>query len=290
MKDLKNIRDPAVESLSKINVTLGITKEKQYIILMSIFDIGGNGTKKDVLDNISNNKYIVFKPDDLKLKSNRNELKWRNDLAFTRKNLVSLEYIDDSLKNDWKITLEGLDYLYELTKHISQFGFISNKLTNTAIDRATKYCEEKRLVKEKKLEAFVNKIGDKELTTEYERFIKARRGHDGFKKKLLQKGAYCKICGINEPTLLIGSHIKPWSKSNDEERLDENNGFLLCPNHDALFDKGYITFNTNGQIIISKLLNKTNYDRLDINSDIKIEASEQNKYYLDCHRKLVFKK
>mgnify|MGYP003773637853 CR=1 FL=1 len=28
--------------------------------------------------------------------------------------------------------------------------------------------------------------------------------------------------------------------SNDNENLNDNNGILLCPNHDILFDKGYI--------------------------------------------------
>jgi predicted restriction endonuclease len=41
---------------------------------------------------------------------------------------------------------------------------------------------------------------------------------------------------------LIASHVKPWSESNHQERLDVNNGLLHCPNHDDLFDKGYISF------------------------------------------------
>lgn len=51
-------------------------------------------------------------------------------------------------------------------------------------------------------------------------------------------------CGVSDEHFLIDSHIKPWSQSNNQEWLDVNNGLLLCPNHDALFDKGiiYISF------------------------------------------------
>lgn len=31
---------------------MGVTLEKQYVVLISIIDIGGEGTKKEILDNI----------------------------------------------------------------------------------------------------------------------------------------------------------------------------------------------------------------------------------------------
>ncbi|NOH15287.1 HNH endonuclease [Clostridium cochlearium] len=49
-----------------------------------------------------------------------------------------------------------------------------------------------------------------------------------------------RICGINDERFLIASYIKPWSISNDNEKLNDNNGILLCSNNDILFDKGYI--------------------------------------------------
>jgi len=56
----------------------------------------------------------------------------------------------------------------------------------------------------------------------------------------------CLLCGINDERLLICSHIKPW-KTNDG-RLDLNNVITLCSFHDALFDKGYISFDINGNV------------------------------------------
>ena len=66
----------------------------------------------------------------------------------------------------------------------------------------------------------------------------------------------CKICGLSDDNFLITSHIKPWSASSDKEKKDPYNCFLLCPNHDALFDKGYISFDSSGKIILSDLLNE----------------------------------
>lgn len=42
---------------------------------------------------------------------------------------------------------------------------------------------------------------------------------------------------LEDERFLVASHIKTWSHSNNIDRLDIQNGLLLCPNHDALFDK-----------------------------------------------------
>ena len=81
--------------------------------------------------------------------------------------------------------------------------------------------------------------------------IKTRVGQGAFRKKLLKRSSKCEICGFDFKELLIASHCRPWSKSSNSERLDVNNGLLLCPNHDALFDKGLIKFNDDGSIILS---------------------------------------
>ncbi|MGT2615504.1 winged helix-turn-helix domain-containing protein [Clostridium perfringens] len=96
---------------------MGVTIEKEYVVLISIIDVGGQGSKKQVLDNIDENKYINFSVEDLKIKENRNEIKWRNDLAFIRKKLQSKDYIDGSEKNNWKITNKGIYYLFKKQKN-----------------------------------------------------------------------------------------------------------------------------------------------------------------------------
>lgn len=73
-----------------------------------------------------------------------------------------------------------------------------------------------------------------------------------FRNKLLTQQNCCCLCAINKPQLLIASHIKPSSVSNVLEKLDVSNGFLMCPNHDKLFDSFLISFNSsNYRIMIS---------------------------------------
>lgn len=120
--------------------------------------------------------------------------------------------------------------------------------------------------------------------TEKEAIIKQRVGQGVFKRKLLKNNYGCIICGLKDERFLIASHIKPWHDSNAIERLDENNGFLLCSHHDALFDKNLITFSDSGKIIISNTLDERTRALLNINEDIKIALNSKQREYLQWHR------
>lgn len=80
-----------------------------------------------------------------------------------------------------------------------------------------------------------------ELITEILKVVKQRCGQNKFREKLKEKFSTCALCGINNEHS-IASHIKPWSVSTPKERLDVDNGLLLCPNHDYLFDGGFHYF------------------------------------------------
>ena len=69
---------------------------------------------------------------------------------------------------------------------------------------------------------------------------------------------------INEESLLIASHIKPWAVSDSEERIDPNNGFILSPLYDKLFDRGYITFTDDKRVTISNWLSRQVKERIGI--------------------------
>lgn len=82
----------------------------------------------------------------------------------------------------------------------------------------------------------------------------------------------CALCGINDKRLLIASHIIPYSECKIKSDLYSSyNGLLLCSNHDSLFDKHLITFDTDGNIKISSSIDKDIYDFLDINDKVKLE-------------------
>lgn len=101
-----------------------LEEEKSLAILLSIIDIGGYGTKKEVLDNIYERGYLDLKGHDLQYRPTLYELNWRNDLAFIRDHLVKTGYIDGKTWNEWRITRMGKSafcgmvyrYLKELKK------------------------------------------------------------------------------------------------------------------------------------------------------------------------------
>ncbi len=123
-----------------------------------------------------------------------------------------------------------------------------------------------------------------------ETVVKARIGQGYFRDRLLYKYKKCCLCSVEHRELLRASHIKPWSRSMPDEQCDIENGLLLCSNHDALFDKGFISFDDNGHILISARLNENEKRDMNINSDMKIHLSEENKKYMADHRAVIFDK
>lgn len=126
--------------------------------------------------------------------------------------------------------------------------------------------------------------------TEKDYVVKQRVGHGLFKELLMNKyGCKCALCNITTESMLIASHIKRWSDcSTDAERLDDNNGLLLCPHHDALFDKHLITFDEHtGALIVSPTLSTTEQTVLDIASIPSITITSRMAPYMgDHHAKL----
>jgi hypothetical protein len=87
--------------------------------------------------------------------------------------------------------------------------------------------------------------------TEMARLIKARIGQGIFRDRVIKLEGKCRVTGVTGADHLRASHIKPWRDSTDQEKLDGNNGLLLAPHIDHLFDKGYISFNDSGDLIVS---------------------------------------
>tara|TARA_R110001599_G_scaffold24835_3_gene89343 strand:- start:139744 stop:140451 length:708 start_codon:yes stop_codon:yes gene_type:complete len=121
--------------------------------------------------------------------------------------------------------------------------------------------------------------------TEKEALVKSRSGQGAFRKNLLDFWDGCAATGYRAPKLLVASHIKPWRSSDNEERLDPFNGLLLIPNLDKAFDKGFISFKSSGEIILSELLQEP--QKLGINNQMKIKVTEAHLLYMEYHRDVV---
>ncbi len=61
-----------------------------------------------------------------------------------------------------------------------------------------------------------------------------------------------RVTGIDVPNYWIASHIKPWNESSNADRFSENNGLMLGPHVDHLFDHGYISFSDVGDLLVSR--------------------------------------
>ncbi len=147
------------------------------------------------------------------------------------------------------------------------------------------------------VEQVENKICESILTsdslsdTEKLQVTKSRVGQGQFKNNIYKIEAKCRVTGINNPLLLIASHIKPWrSCINKHERLDGYNGLLLSPHADFLFDKGFISFLDSGDLLFSQLLENSDIEKLGIRRDIAIKEPflEGHLPYLEYHRNEIF--
>tara|TARA_B100001173_G_C16017597_1_gene560438 strand:- start:111 stop:998 length:888 start_codon:yes stop_codon:yes gene_type:complete len=122
--------------------------------------------------------------------------------------------------------------------------------------------------------------------TERKGLVTTRIGQGAYRIAVLKKwNNKCGVTGSNIKKILIASHIVPWSKSNDIEKKDVENGILLSPDIDALFDRHLISFNNTGEIIIPSKISKHEQDKLGINEKMKLShVSNGMKSYLSRHR------
>lgn len=132
-------------------------------------------------------------------------------------------------------------------------------------------------------------LGDPTTTsTEKTALIKSRIGQGVFRERVLLYWTCCAVTGFRDTGLLVASHIKPWKKSTNSERLDPWNGLLLSPNLDKAFDKGFITFEMDGLIRISPLL--TEAAKLGIEPSMRIELEPRHEKYMAHHREEEFRR
>lgn len=121
--------------------------------------------------------------------------------------------------------------------------------------------------------------------------IKARVGQGLFRRNLAQFEDHCRVTGVRYQPYLVASHIKPWRESSNEERLNGQNGLLLTPSIDHLFDRGFISFEDNGELLISDVAHSESVRRMGIDTHRVVRVgtfSESQQAFLEHHRRAVF--
>ena len=128
-------------------------------------------------------------------------------------------------------------------------------------------------------------------TTEILQLVKARRGQGVFRENVSALGSKCRLTGVNDLRYLRASHIKPWRKSTDQEKIDGNNGLMLAPHIDMLFDGGLISFKNDGTLIISDQIEPSVLSAWGISPKLNVGVfSPKQCVYLEHHRNEELKK
>ena len=176
------------------------------------------------------------------------------------------------------VKLKNLDEFIEL-----------NSTGNSMYSRALDLFMEYRSIQEKYIEDDISEIMlDESISnTEKENLVKTRIGQGKFRRDLINMWGCCSVTKCEEEVLLVASHIKPWRESTSDERLDKFNGLLLVATIDRAFDSGLISFNDNGEILISPGFQY--YENAGIDKKMKVKLSERHINYMNYHRINVFK-
>jgi|GEM_PF-1748558 hypothetical protein len=140
--------------------------------------------------------------------------------------------------------------------------------------------------------SYLNNISVLDRNKDKETIIKSRVGQGAYRQKLIERwGAKCSVSDYSNIDLLIASHIKPWKDCNNQEAIDPDNGLLLTPNVDSLFDKGLLTFNDDGSIVFSSRLNLVDIQEFGISNNLKLsDITPKLVEYLSYHKEYVFQK
>lgn len=207
---------------------------------------------------------------------------------------ISVDELKKALDNNVSSCMRGCK-VYSMTAmyfpiYVSHLCPNNGTTLETRAGNASKSCFDQAYDKAKRthvitqIEDVRNKIKDLS-ETEKEAVVKQRIGQGYFRDLLMRKyNCKCLLCSITTSKLLVASHIKPWSQSSKAEKLNENNGLLLCAHHDALFDKFLLSFEDDGTPIISSTIAHEEYDALGLNDIPKITVSSEMLPFLRWHR------
>jgi putative restriction endonuclease len=179
------------------------------------------------------------------------------------------------------------------------FGLIGNEVARVSdIGYETSRIERDSPAPERDIEEWERRVEDAIVTdaaireTERRALVQARRGQGIFRDNVRTIERACRITKVERAEHLIASHVQPWRDSSNEQRLDGENGLLLTPSVDHLFDKGFISFEDSGQLIVSPVADRRSLGRMGIDSEGRVNVgafSEGQRRYLDFHRENVLR-
>lgn len=181
--------------------------------------------------------------------------------------------------------------LLELSKYTSDMLQVLRLTAQGAIDRACNEIAYEAEMIRRLDEQFIESRPIPE--TQKQALISARIGQGAFRNAVLQIEPQCRITGVADTRFLRASHIKPWRNSADHERLDGNNGLMLTPTIDALFDGGYMTFTNSGCPRLTSIVPNAIWMSLGLSNAEKLSTGPfhaPQKEYLQYHRDVIYRR
>lgn len=178
---------------------------------------------------------------------------------------------NNTLEVTWKITYSKLDKISKDSQLRKRYKMTEKFLIGELLSKVSDFTEN-------------------DIETIKEAIVKIRIGQSGFRNKLLKTQKKCLFTDVNKKELLLAGHVKPWSESTNLEQIDVNNGILLTPTFDKLFDKFLISFDENGSVMYSTNITEEVWESLfpkfqEIkDKHIRVNIDNHNKKYFDFHR------
>ncbi len=225
------------------------------------------------------------------LKSDSTAKHYKSGLSACSKDFIDWKLIDKPLM---EMTLSELDVAIKKAFLSSLFIDKNTRGNNMYSNSLKQYRNYLAVYDALLLDTHFEQYIEKSQTiskTERESIIKSRIGQGIFRENLIKKyDGRCIITGVDDKRLLVASYVKPWSVSTNEQRLSADNGLLLSPIYDKLFDIEFITFSEDGQVICSRELENMNIDLLKIerNKKFDLKASAVFIENLKHHQNIVF--
>ena len=135
-------------------------------------------------------------------------------------------------------------------------------------------------------------LADREMPdTERQAVVMARRGQGLFKQNVQRIERQCRVTKVDQIEHLRASHCKPWRDSSNTERLDGENGLLLTPDVDHLFDRGFISFEDGGRVLVSPVAHQESLRKMGLEGALRANVggfTDGQKAFLSFHRESVF--
>ena len=120
---------------------------------------------------------------------------------------------------------------------------------------------------------------------------KIRKGQEKFRERVLNSCPFCPITKVSDDRILEAAHIKPYSKSSNDEKYDTFNGISLTPTIHSLYDKGFITVSEENTLMVSDWISSVTVRNLGIKNNLRLQIPEfdKRKEYFKFHQDNIFR-